>query len=105
MSGYHSCMAAYVIVNIEITDPVRYAEYVQVAGAAVAQYGGEYLARGGRAERLEGEWEPKRLVVLRFDSLERAKDWWSSTEYAGPKALRQSASKTNMIIVDGVAPV
>jgi len=98
-------MAAYVIVNIEITDPVRYAEYAKVAAATVAQYGGEYLARGGRAERLEGEWEPKRFVVLRFDSLERARAWWSSTEYAGPKAVRQSAAKTNMIVVEGVTPV
>jgi len=98
-------MAAYVIVNIEITDPVGYAEYAKAAGATVAQYGGEYLARGGRAERLEGDWEPKRFVVLRFDSLERAKAWWASAEYAEPKSMRQSASKTNMIVVEGVGPV
>jgi uncharacterized protein (DUF1330 family) len=98
-------MAAYVIVNIEITDPVRYAEYAKAAGATVTQYGGEYLARGGKAERLEGDWEPQRFVVLRFDSLERARAWWASAEYAGPKRVRQSAAKTNMIVVEGVGPV
>lgn len=95
-------MSAYVIVNIEITDPARYADYVKAAGATVTQFGGEYLARGGKAERLEGDWEPKRVVVVKFDNLERAKAWWSSAEYAEPKAIRQSCSRTNMMVVEGV---
>jgi uncharacterized protein (DUF1330 family) len=95
-------MAAYVILNIEVTNPERFAEYVKVAGATVASYDGKYLARGGRAERLEGSWEPKRFVVLEFPTLQRAKDWWASEEYRQPKGLRQSASSTDLIVVEGV---
>ena len=95
-------MPAYLIVNIEVTNPERYAEYVKAAGDTVAQYGGRYLVRGGRAERLEGNVEPKRVVILAFDSVDRARAWWASEEYAGPKAVRQSAAKTDMILVEGV---
>jgi uncharacterized protein (DUF1330 family) len=94
-------MAAYVIVDIEITDRDKYSEYIKVAPESIAKYGGAYLVRGGRAEKLEGSWEPKRVVVLQFESFDRARDWWSSTEYDGPKALRQAASVTNMILVEG----
>ena len=58
-------------------------------------------ARAGRAETLEGSWQPKRFVVLEFPSYEQAKAWWSSEEYAGPKALRQSTSICDMILVEG----
>jgi uncharacterized protein (DUF1330 family) len=95
-------MAAYVILNIEVTNPERFAEYVKVAAATVASYDGRYLARGGRAEKLEGSWEPKRFVVLEFPTLQRAKDWWASEEYRQAKALRQSASTTDLIVVEGV---
>ena len=96
-------MAAYIIVNIEITDPERYAEYIKVAPSTIAKFGGEYLARGGKVEKLEGSWEPKRVVVLEFETYEKAKAWWSCDEYAGPKKLRQSAAITNMILVEGMS--
>jgi uncharacterized protein (DUF1330 family) len=96
-------MAAYIIVDVEIQDPARYAEYVKVVPATLAAYGGRFLVRGGRAGNLEGDWDPKRIVVLEFDSLERAKAWWASAEYAAPKRLRQSASVTRMIVVEGVS--
>ena len=95
-------MPAYLILNIEVTNPARYAEYVKTAGDTVTKYGGRYLVRGGRAERLEGSVEPKRVVVLAFDSADRARAWWASAEYAGPKAMRQSAAKTETILVEGV---
>jgi uncharacterized protein (DUF1330 family) len=95
-------MPAYVIVNIEVTDPQRYREYIEVAPASIASFGGRYLARGGRAERLEGNWEPKRFVVLEFPTYERAREWWASDEYAGPKALRQASSRASMILVEGL---
>jgi uncharacterized protein (DUF1330 family) len=95
-------MAAYVIVDIEITDPERYPEYIKVVPPSIAKYGGRFLVRGGRSETLEGSWAPKRLVVLEFDNLERAKEWWASEEYRDPKALRQSASVAEMIVVEGV---
>ena len=95
-------MAAYVIVSIEVVDRERYEEYIQAAPPTIARFGGRYLARGGRAERLEGEWEPNRLVVLEFPNYERAREWWASEHYAGPKALRQSCAKANMILVEGL---
>jgi uncharacterized protein (DUF1330 family) len=96
-------MPAYVLVNVHVIDKERYAEYVKLAPPCIARYGGRYLARGGRAERLEGDWTPRRVVVLEFDSYERAKEWWASDEYAGPKALRQETATTEMILVDGLA--
>lgn len=63
-------MPAYLLVNIQITDPQRYAEYVKVVPPTIARFGGRYLARGGRAERLEGGWEPRRVVLLEFPSFE-----------------------------------
>jgi uncharacterized protein (DUF1330 family) len=94
-------MSAYVIVDIEIHDPIRYEEYKTLAHATVIAYDGEYLVRGGPAQRLEGDREPNRLVVLRFPSLERAQQWWNSEEYAPAKALRQSIARADMIVVEG----
>ena len=96
-------MAAYVVLNVDVTDPARYPDYTKVAGATVAQYGGTYLVRGGKAEKLEGSTEPKRVVILEFPSYERAKAWWDCVEYQGPKAIRQSAADSDAILVDGVA--
>lgn len=95
-------MAAYLIVNVEITDPVKYAEYIKVAPLSIRKFGGKYLARGGRAETIEGTWSPKRLVVLEFPSFERAREWWDSDDYRGPRALRQASAITQMMLVEGI---
>jgi len=95
-------MAAYVIVDVEIIDPVRYAAYIRVVPPTIAKYGGRFLVRGGKTETLEGSWIPKRVVVVEFPSVEQAREWWASEEYREPKALRQSASVTDMILVEGV---
>jgi uncharacterized protein (DUF1330 family) len=95
-------MAAYIIVEVEITDPEKYQEYVKVVPPTIAAYGGTFRVRGGKAENLEGDWDPKRIVVLEFDSVARAKEWWASDEYEAPKAMRQAASTARMIVVDGV---
>ncbi len=95
-------MAAYVIVDIEVTDTAGYEEYKQLAPPAVAAYGGKYLARGGRVETLEGDWVPKRLVILEFESVERAKQWLHSPEYHGAKQLRHKTAKSIMVVVEGV---
>jgi len=97
-------MAAYVIVDIDIHSPETYDEYKRLAPPSISLYGGRYLIRGGEVQILEGEWTPKRCVVLEFPSVEQAKAWWSSKEYAPAKALRQSCSETQMVVVDG-APV
>ena len=82
-------MPAYVIVDVQIHDPDVYAEYRSLTPAAIAAHGGRFVVRGGAAETLEGDWQPGRVVVLEFDSVERARKWWASAEYAPAKALRQ----------------
>ena len=95
-------MSAYVVVEIEVLDPERYGTYKQLAPHSIAQYGGRYVARGGEVATLEGTWSPKRLVILEFPSVEQAKAWWSSAEYADAKALRQASARTQMIVVAGL---
>ncbi len=95
-------MAAYVVLDVEVTDPQAYEAYKKRSGEVLAQYGGRFLARGGPHEVLEGTWEPHRIVILEFDSVDQAKAWWSAPEYAEPKAIRQSASRGNMVLVTGV---
>jgi len=94
-------MPAYIIVEIDIHDPKGYEEYKNQAGASVTKYGGKYIVRGGATEVLEGEWQPKRIVVLGFDSMQRAKDWLQSEEYREPRKMRHRTARTNMILVDG----
>jgi uncharacterized protein (DUF1330 family) len=95
-------MPAYIIVEIEITDSVGYEEYKKQAAATVEQYGGEYIVRGGVCETLEGDWKPKRLVVLQFDNMERAKAWLNSPEYVEPRKQRHRTASTRMILVEGL---
>ena len=95
-------MPAYIVVEIEIIDPVGYEEYKIQAGATVHKYGGKYIARGGKTEVLEGDWNPKRIVVLQFESMERAKEWLNCEEYREPRKMRHKTAKTNMILVEGV---
>jgi uncharacterized protein (DUF1330 family) len=95
-------MSAYVIVEIDIIDPVGYEEYKKLAGATVEKYGGKYIVRGGRAETLEGDWNPKRIVVLEFESMQRAKDWLNCEEYREPRKMRHRTAETKMIVVEGV---
>ncbi|HEY8512759.1 MAG TPA: DUF1330 domain-containing protein [Cyclobacteriaceae bacterium] len=95
-------MKAYVIVDVTITDPSRYEQYKKLTPGSLEPFGGKFIVRGGNAERLEGDWQPGRIVVLEFPSYEKAKEWWSSEQYAPAKALRQSAAVTQMIVVEGV---
>ena len=95
-------MAAYVIVNITIRNPVRYEEYKRLATPTVGAYGGRYVVRGGSVDVREGGWTPSRLVVLEFPTVERARAWWDSTEYAPAKAVRQSCADTQLVITEGV---
>jgi uncharacterized protein (DUF1330 family) len=95
-------MSAYVIVEIDVTDPEGYEEYKAPAAATVVASGGRYLVRGGKTEVLEGDWQPKRIVVLQFDSVEQAKAWYDSEEYHPLKAVRQRTTHSRMILVEGV---
>jgi uncharacterized protein (DUF1330 family) len=95
-------MPAYVIVEIDIVDPTGYEEYKELASATVEKYGGKYIVRGGAAETLEGDWNPKRIVVLQFDSMQRAKDWLNCEEYREPRKMRHRTARTRMVVVEGV---
>ena len=95
-------MAAYLLVDVEVTDPAGFEEYKQQVPATLARYGGRYLVRGGHTETLEGSWRPKRVVILEFPDRAAAKAWWSSQEYAALKALRQRSARTELVVVDGI---
>lgn len=97
-------MAVYLIVEIEITDPTEYAEYIKLVPPTIAASGGRYLVRGGHAELLEGENPPKRMVVLEFPSTERARTWLESPEYRPVHDIRHRAASTRMVLVEGVSP-
>jgi uncharacterized protein (DUF1330 family) len=95
-------MPAYIIVNIDITDPEEYAEYRAKVPATIAAFGGRYLVRGGRAEALEGDVTLHRVAVVEFPTYERAVEWWSSEEYAPVKAIRLRSAKADLIVVEGI---
>ena len=95
-------MAAYIVVQVDVKDPERYADYRAMVPATLAKYGGRFIVRGGKTETLEGSWSPKRFVVVEFPSVEQAKAWWASPEYAEAKALRQATALSQMIVADGV---
>ena len=95
-------MAAYIVVEIEVLDKDRYENYKQLVPPTLAAYGGRFVVRGGATETLEGDWSPQRLVIVEFPSVEQAKAWWASSEYAEAKALRQATARTQMLVVAGV---
>ncbi len=95
-------MPAYIVVNVDVKDADRYSTYKDMTPASIAHYGGRYIARGGATEVLEGSYQPKRFVILEFPSVERARAWWSSAEYADAKKLRQATASSDMILVEGV---
>lgn len=95
-------MSAYVIVDVDVTDPAAYDEYRRQSAATVAAYGGRFLIRGGAVETLEGDWQPTRIVVLEFETVQRAREWWSSPEYEAIKPIRQRTTVSQMIVVAGV---
>lgn len=95
-------MTGILVGEIEVHDPDKYKEYAAKVPAVVAQYGGQYLVRGGDMEVLEGEWPDRRIVVIRFPSMARAREWYFSSEYEPLKAVRMSASTGNLVFVEGV---
>ena len=95
-------MAAYVIVETDITDPAQYEQYKAASPGAVEAGGGRFLARGGELDVLEGDWQPSRLVVLEFEDLAAARDWYRSAVYQQAKQLRDGAARLRMVAIQGV---
>lgn len=94
-------MKAYIIVDVKITNPTLYDDYRKLTLASLQPYDGIFVVRGGQTETLEGNWDPGRIVIVEFPSMEKAKAWWASPGYAPAKAIRQAASETKMIVVEG----
>ncbi len=95
-------MAAYVLLDIGVRDPADYEEYKKAGAPTIIAYGGKPLARGGETEVMEGDWQPKRLVLLEFKNMTEAKRWWNSPEYNEAKKLRHKAAKANVIFFEGI---
>jgi uncharacterized protein (DUF1330 family) len=95
-------MAAYIIVQVDVKDPARYERYKSLVPPSFQKYGGRFVVRGGKTETLEGNWAPNRFVIVEFPSVEQAKAWWASPEYAEAKALRQATAETQMIVAEGL---
>jgi uncharacterized protein (DUF1330 family) len=92
---------AYLICDIEVTDPVAYGEYRKLAGPALEKHGGRYLVRGGATEVLEGDRQPGRVVVAEFPSVEAARAWYDSPEYLEARRVREGASRGSFVLVEG----
>lgn len=97
-------MAGYVIALVDVTDPEGYAVYRDMVPSTIEQYGGKYLARGGRYETLEGQQACSRLALIEFESYERALQWWGSPEYEAAKPHRRKSSTASIVLVEGLAP-
>jgi uncharacterized protein (DUF1330 family) len=95
-------MPAYVIVEIEVLNDKSYEAYKRMVPASLAPFNGKFLVRGGASQILEGDWLPKRLVILEFPTVDRAKAWWNSPDYAEAKNVRQASANTRMIVVEGL---
>lgn len=95
-------MSAYVIVEIEVTDPETFEEYRKLVPPTIEEFGGRYIVRGGATDTLEGGWQPKRLVVLEFEDAERARAWHASERYAPARAMREASANSRMVVVDGI---
>lgn len=95
-------MPAFILVDINVHDPVQYEEYKKLAAPTVTLYGGKYIVRGGKVETLEGKWAPTRLVILEFPTVDQAKAWLNSPEYSPIRKIRHATSTSEMIVVEGV---
>ena len=95
-------MSAFLISDVSVRDADAFQTYRTRAAASISQHGGKYLARGGTIETLEGTWEPNNVIVVEFPSVERARAWYRSPEYASALEVRDRALSRNLILVDGI---
>jgi uncharacterized protein (DUF1330 family) len=95
-------MPAYVLAEIEITNPEGYKEYTAQVPATISKYGGRFVVRGGKAHALEGEWPERRRVLIEFPDAAAARKWFDSPEYEKPKAMRQANSKGRLLLLEGL---
>ncbi len=94
-------MAAYFIAQLEVNDPAGFEEYRTLVAPLVDKYQGKYVVRGGAIETIEGDWSPKRMVIIEFENVDKAKAWHDSDEYRPVMEMRHRSAVTNAIIVQG----
>jgi uncharacterized protein (DUF1330 family) len=94
--------SAYIIANVQVTNPTHYEEYKKWSSEAMKAHGAEVCVRGGKVEVLEGDWHPERIVILKFPNVEAAKKFNDSPEYSKARAARQGAAIMRMIVVEGI---
>jgi uncharacterized protein (DUF1330 family) len=95
-------VSAYILVDIDVTEPVQYEEYKKLGAETVTAFGGRYIVRGGKVEILEGTWPTSRLVILEFPTAARAREWWDSAAYGAARRVRQASARASMILVEGM---
>ncbi|KJK23560.1 hypothetical protein UB46_14815 [Burkholderiaceae bacterium 16] len=93
--------SGYIIAHVDVTDPQQYEEYKVLSSHAMKVHGAEVLVRGGKTEKLEGDWAPTRVVVLKFPSYDAAKSFHDGEEYRAARKSREHAARMNMIVVEG----
>lgn len=94
-------MSAYLIVDISVHDADQYMKYVAVAPGYVEKYGGKYLVRGGQVEIVEGSWNPERLVILQFPSMEHARSFLKDPEYQAVAETRRASTTSHLLVAEG----
>ena len=95
-------MAAYIVADLALEDPDLYAEYAAQTPGIIEQYGGRFIVRGGEAEVAEGDWSFNRVVVVEFADMAAARRFYESSEYQAIIGIRQAATVTKLMFVDGV---
>ena len=94
-------MPAYIIADIQVTDPVAYDDYRPLAAVSIAHFGGGFIVRGGKVDLLEGAPQPERIVVIEFPDADTARRWYQSEEYRTALKIRQAASRGRVLLVEG----
>lgn len=95
-------MPAFLISDVSVRDADAFQTYRTRAADSIGRYGGKYLVRGGGIETLEGTWNPRTIIIVEFPSLEQAKVWYRSREYAAALEVREKTLSRNLILVDGI---
>ncbi len=95
-------MSAYLIADVEVTDEDVYAQFRERMTPTLEAYSGKFIARGGEIGVIEGSWNPNRLAIVAFDSIEQARAWLASPEFKELNDIRTSSSNINLVLVEGV---
>jgi uncharacterized protein (DUF1330 family) len=96
-------MVAYAIFDVEIHDMARYHEFMSAVKPAIEAAGGKYLVRGGAHKVIEGDWEPRMLVVMEFPSVAAGEAFYDGATYQSLKSIRDECSSARLVFVEGLA--